>query len=98
MEEIELTEESPHRWRWLYSNGNGARVTSNKLYPSALEAMLSARAAYPDVPVSAPMRPEAAEPPPDRTRRTLLWVLAVVVLAILVVGGLELRDRRGARP
>lgn len=98
MELIELQEETPHRWRWSYSDGNGAQVTSNSLFPSALEAMLAARAAYPDVQVSGPMKPREPEPQPDRTKRLLLIALGAVVLAILAVLGLELRERREGSP
>lgn len=93
MEHVELEEEAPYRWRWLYSDGNGARVQSNYSYPSALEAMLAARAAFPDLPIDAPQR-EFVEPDPDKTRRYLYLALAAVILAILVVVGLDMRERR----
>jgi hypothetical protein len=95
MEHVELEEEAPHRWRWIYSDGNGGRVASNASYPSALEAMLSARAAYPDLPLDAPQR-EVVLPQPDKTRRWLVAALVAVVLAILVVIGLDARARRKA--
>ena len=88
-----LEEEAPHRWRWLYSDGNGARVASNASYPSALEAMLSARAAFPDLPIDPPER-ELSEPEPDKTRRFLYVMLAAVVVTILVVVGIDRRERR----
>ena len=93
MEHVELEEEAPYRWRWVYSDGNGARVASNSSYPSALEAMLSARTAYPDLPIDAPER-ELALPPPDKTRRFLYLALAAVVVTILVVLGLDRRERK----
>lgn len=93
MEHVDLEEEAPYRWRWVYSDGNGARVISNSSYPSALEAMLAARAAYPDLPIDAP-RKEIVLAGPDKTRRALWIALAAVVLTILVVIGLDLRERR----
>lgn len=93
MERVELQEEAPYRWRWLYSDGNGVRVASNSSYPSALEAMLAGRAAYPDLPIDPPAR-EIVEPAPDKTRRILYLTLVAVVVAILVVIGLDVRERR----
>ena len=86
MEQIEFVREAGERWRWAFSDGNGARILSNQVYDDAGEARRAAAAAYPDLPL--PDAREQDHEAPRRKPRSFPLLLALALLAglALVVG------------
>jgi hypothetical protein len=93
METIEITRLDNDRWRWQYSDGNGARILSNDVYPSRAEARTAAAAAYPDLERS--LLDEGPNAEASRQRARSWKLLALVLIALLTIAlGWWLADRR----
>ena len=83
MERIEFLQETGDRWRWAFSDDDGARILSNQVYDDAGEARRAAAAAYPDLPLPHTGEQEAA--PARRKRRSFPLLLALGLLALLAL-------------
>ena len=77
MEHVEVESVAPDRWRWVYSDGNGARVFSNELYEQLIEAESAARRAYPDLSIVAPDKVSETQGSDQRS-----WIKPVVILIL----------------
>lgn len=62
METVEVVRLDEDRWRWHFSDGAGARILSNDVYPTRGEAISAASAAYPDLDVIAPPEDDLRSP------------------------------------
>jgi hypothetical protein len=93
MEHVEVESLAADRWRWIYSDGNGARAVSNELYEELLEAEAAARKAYPDLPIVVPGRLSDEQ---KSDQRSLIRLALFVMLAALAIAlGWRIASRPG---
>lgn len=93
MERVELRPLRDDRWRWSYSDGNGARAWSNDVYEDIAAAEEAARQAYPDLPLVRPEERSEEQGSSDRSKRLFELVVLSLLAALAVVVGWRLAGR-----
>ena len=88
MEQLQVWEDEPDRWRWSYRTSGRAELVSNHSYPQRGRAEEAARHAYPDLEID---RSEVDEQ--ISTERMWIALLALVLVAI-GIGVVVNRQRR----